>query len=312
MAIFDNPRLLVKVCRLFYEDNLSQKEISSILNISRPQISRMLNYAKENNIVQITIQNPYTHEIAIEQRLMEKFHLKGAFVTDIIYKDSDEMRMKLGEQCAEQLDTYLTDYSSVGVMSGKTIAAVANATHRLNRTGLEFIPLVGCMGPQGQSWQANLIAQTLAQKTGGSYCTLDAPVLMQSEAARQYMLHEPAIAKVLEKGTRCNVLLVGIGQISTTSTAYEGGAFVREDITDLISKGAVASVCTSYLSSDGKIIDTSLNSRSIGLPLQKNDKTTVIAIVAGPNKIEPTKAALASGFIDVLMTTLDFAEQLLD
>lgn len=45
MAITDNLRMMVKVCRLYYEENLSQKEISALMGISRPQISRMLTCA---------------------------------------------------------------------------------------------------------------------------------------------------------------------------------------------------------------------------------------------------------------------------
>lgn len=36
MAITDNLRMMVKVCRLYYEENLSQKEISALMGISRP------------------------------------------------------------------------------------------------------------------------------------------------------------------------------------------------------------------------------------------------------------------------------------
>ena len=50
MAIYDNERLIIKVCKLFYEESMSQKDISTNLNISKPQICRMLNYAKEKNI----------------------------------------------------------------------------------------------------------------------------------------------------------------------------------------------------------------------------------------------------------------------
>ena len=38
MAITDNLRMTLKVCQLYYEENLSQKEIASQTGISRPQI----------------------------------------------------------------------------------------------------------------------------------------------------------------------------------------------------------------------------------------------------------------------------------
>ena len=80
MAIYDNNRLIIKACKLFYEDNMSQKDISLTLGISKPQISRMLNFAKENRIVEFTINNPYSQEFELEKQLIEKYSLKDAYV----------------------------------------------------------------------------------------------------------------------------------------------------------------------------------------------------------------------------------------
>lgn len=37
MSILDNTRLMVKVCKLCYEENMSQAEVSEKLHISKPQ-----------------------------------------------------------------------------------------------------------------------------------------------------------------------------------------------------------------------------------------------------------------------------------
>jgi DNA-binding transcriptional regulator LsrR (DeoR family) len=58
MSITENIRMTIKVCQLYYEENLSQKEISSHLGISRPQISRLLSYARQQHIVTIKINKP--------------------------------------------------------------------------------------------------------------------------------------------------------------------------------------------------------------------------------------------------------------
>ncbi len=59
MAITDNLRMILKVCQLYYEENLSQKEISSQLGISRPQISRMLSAARTQHVVRSRMHNPF-------------------------------------------------------------------------------------------------------------------------------------------------------------------------------------------------------------------------------------------------------------
>ena len=311
MAVSDNLRLVVKVCKLYYEDNMNQKEISAILDVSRPQICRILNYAKENDIVNISINNPFNTEIDAEQALMKAYNLKDAFVTDVYGLSSEEKAQKFAAQCACQLKNYIPNNALVGVMSGKTIAAVASALHKLERDNLEFVPLVGGLGVKGNDWNANVIALTLAQKSNGRYNILNAPILVQSEESRRILLNEPSIAHVLEKGEKCDVALVGIGQISAKSTTYQSGAFCEEDIDDLIKAGAVASVCVSYLDKDGHCIQTPLTGRSIGSQLFSNRKTKVVAIATGNSKVESVKAALKSGYIHVLMTTLDLAKKLL-
>ncbi len=59
MSILDNRRLTIKVSKLYYEENLSQKEIAYLLGISRPQICRILTYARESGCVNIRIEDPF-------------------------------------------------------------------------------------------------------------------------------------------------------------------------------------------------------------------------------------------------------------
>ena len=312
MAIYDNKRLVIKVCKLFYGDNISQKDISSLLGISKPQVCRMLNFAKENHIIEFTINNPYSQEFELEEKLLEKYSLKEAFVFNFSYHTTDEAIDKLGECCAEQLDKYFTDNSIIGVMSGRTIASISNFAHKLTRQGLNFVPLVGNIGSGGHKWHANAIAENFAYKTGGNYSLINAPIILQSKEACNLIKKEPSISQTLAKWKACNIALVGIGEINLSSTTYLCGAFSRDDISKLTSQSAVASICTSYLSKDGQIIDTELSLRSIGVSLNELSKSTTIAFSTGKEKIEATKAVLKSGYIDIFMTSQDIAEKLLN
>lgn len=311
MAIYDNKRLVIKICKLFYENNLSQKDISVSLGISKPQVCRMLNFAKENHIVEFTINNPYSQEFELEEKLIEKYSLKEAFVFNFSYQNADEAIEKLGECCAEQLDKYFTDNSIIGVMSGRTISAIANFAHKLTREGLDFVPLVGNIGSSGHEWHANVIAENFAHKTGGNYNLMNAPIILQNEEVCNFIKKEPSISQILAKGSLCNIALIGIGEINLSSTSYLCGAFSKDDVTKLAAQNAVASVCTSYVSKEGKILDTELASRSIGISLNELTKSTTIAFSTGKEKIEATKAVLKSGYIDVFMTSQDMAEELL-
>jgi DNA-binding transcriptional regulator LsrR (DeoR family) len=312
MAITDNIRMTIKVCQLYYEDNLSQKEISAQLGISRPQISRLLTYAKSNNIVSIKINNPYIDETRLERQLVEKYHLKDALVLNTNGANESGRLDEFGRLAANCLDAYIFDNNRVGVMSGQTISSVVWSIKHFDRRGLEFIPLVGGIGSASVNFHANVIAQRFAECSGGSCYMLNAPVIVQSEEARNILMNEPEIAAVLKKGNECDVVIVGIGQIDMNSTTAQAGALNNENVESLKAAGAVASVCTSYVDCNGRLIETELDKRSIGQTLDQIKKCKTIALAIGNRKVESIKAALLGGHIDVFITDLETARAIID
>ena len=80
MSILDNTRLMVKVCKLCYEENMSQAEVSEKLHISKPQVSRIINAAREKGILNIYISNPFAEELELEKIFIEKYGL-DPFIT---------------------------------------------------------------------------------------------------------------------------------------------------------------------------------------------------------------------------------------
>lgn len=311
MAITDNLRMILKVCQLYYEGNLSQKEISSQLGISRPQISRMLSTARNNNVVTIKINNPFLDETKLEQILIERYKLKDVLVLNTgKAAESGNEPEEFGRLAAECIDAYIMDHNRVGVMSGQTISHLAWSINHLNRRGLEFVPLVGGMGSGSVSWHANAIAQRMAECSGGISYSLNAPVIVQSRQSRDILVQEPEIADVLRKGAACDVAVVGIGQVNLNSTNVKAGTLDNGDILRLKEAGAIASVCTSYLNTHGEIIETELDERSIGLTLPQLKKSRTIALAYGKGKVESIKAALSSGYINVFVTSLETAREI--
>lgn len=311
MAITDNIRMTIKVCQLYYEENLSQKEISAQLGISRPQISRLLTYARTNNIVSIKINNPYVDETRFEHLLVEKYHLKDALVLNTNGANGQNRLDEFGRLAANCLDAYIFDNNRVGVMSGKTISSVVWSIKHFERRGLEFIPLVGGIGSAGANFHANAIAQRFSELSGGSCSILNAPVIVQSEEARNVFMDEPEIAEVIKKGRTCDVAIVGIGQINMKSTTVQAGALNNEDLENLKAAGAVASVCTSYIDSQGRLVETDLDKRSIGQTLKDLKKCKTIALAIGNSKVESIRAALSGGYIDVFITDLETARSII-
>ncbi|MFY9429565.1 MAG: helix-turn-helix domain-containing protein, partial [bacterium] len=75
MPIESRLQMLLQIARLYYEKGETQQEIATKLNISRPQVSRYLQQAREMGVVQINIVDPREVCEALGQELKERFGL---------------------------------------------------------------------------------------------------------------------------------------------------------------------------------------------------------------------------------------------
>ena len=73
MAKIDDLRLMTKVAHLYYEQELSQSEIATKLNLSQANISRLLKRALQEQIVRITVSPPHSVYTDLEEELEKKY-----------------------------------------------------------------------------------------------------------------------------------------------------------------------------------------------------------------------------------------------
>ena len=311
MSITDNDRMTIKVCELYYKDNLSQKEISYQLGISRPQISRILSSARAKNIVTIRIDNPYKDESNLEKALVKRYGLSDALVINTEGLSAAQALTEFGRQVSDQMDAYIPNDSMIGVMSGRTIAQTAKALTKMDKKGLEFVPLIGGMGSSGFDWHANIIVKMFADKTNGKYNYLNAPVVVKNVESKVVLMKEPEIQNVLMKGTQCDVVILGIGQVGEKSASVVAGSLGIKEVNYLKKKGATASVCATYLNERGEIIENDITNRSIGQTLEQITKAKKIALAMGRSKTEAIRAVLEGRHLNVLITNVETAKGIL-
>ena len=68
---------------LYYEKNYTQSEIANIMNLSRQTVSKILNDAIKENIVEIKIHNPEITCKELEEELCDRFNIKNAIVCGV-------------------------------------------------------------------------------------------------------------------------------------------------------------------------------------------------------------------------------------
>lgn len=71
----EKQQFSIEAARLYYQSDYSQQQIAEQLNISRPTVSRLLQYAKEKGYVQIRVMDPFEDLDALGSILEEKYGL---------------------------------------------------------------------------------------------------------------------------------------------------------------------------------------------------------------------------------------------
>ena len=69
-------KLSIEVAELYYQLNYSQQQIANKLEISRPTVSRLLQYAKDKGYVQIKVSDPFMDLESLQEKLTSKYQLK--------------------------------------------------------------------------------------------------------------------------------------------------------------------------------------------------------------------------------------------
>jgi DNA-binding transcriptional regulator LsrR (DeoR family) len=101
---FDRARLLAKVARLYYEQDMTQAEISGRLGLSRQRVQRLLSNARQEGIVNIAIHPIMGFFSELERSLEARFGLSEALVVETSAPDNQNtVAREIGSGAADYM-----------------------------------------------------------------------------------------------------------------------------------------------------------------------------------------------------------------
>ncbi len=312
MATARDRALIVKVARMYYEQNMSQDQIARSLITSRSNISRILSVAKKRGIVEIKINESTKRETDIEEMLISRFGLRAALVAKVPRSTSDYKAV--GQLAVQSFSNHLKPRVRVAISWGRSIQAMIDALDNENRPDLTFIPLMGGMTSIPSSYSGETLIRSLAEKFNADYQILHAPTIVQSPDIKLALMKEPSVAAVIDSARNADVAFVGIGSRGANSSIHilQSAGINEKDNPDFYSKWA-GDLAGRFFDRDGKSISKQLDSRTVGLELSEISKMKrVVGVAAGDEKTEGILAALRGGLISELVTSSNCALKLLE
>lgn len=298
----DKDKLAINVAKLYYRSDFSQQKIAQELGVSRPSISRLLQYAKDKGYVNIQIVDPVEDMSIMEQRLKDKLHLKDVKIASSTINDEEEIKKYISIAAAQYLDGIIKDGDIIGVGWGTTLYNMSQALIPRSIKGSQVVQLEG--GLSNSEW--NNYSRDILENFANNFNTvakyLPLPVIFDKKATKEQVDKDRYIKRILELGRHANIALFSVG------TVRPNALFFRLGYTDIqeqekIQRTSVGDICSRFFDVEGRVCNRDLDERTVGITLgELRDKEYSIMISGGEGKINAIKAALRGRYANVLIT----------
>ncbi len=308
----DKKNKVVEAAKLYYLLDYTQNEIAKKLGVSRPTVSRMLQTAKKEGIVQIKISDTEENMESLEAGLEKKYRLKKAVVTPVPQHEDHIIKTTIGLKAAEYLDTIVKDHDIIGVTWGTTLYHVAVELKKKLVNNVKIVQLKGGISHSETHTYVSEILYLFGKAFHTTPLHLPLPAIVDQVVVKQAMMADRHIKRIIDTGKEANIALFTCGPVKSDSLLFKLGYFTEEDVEMLYSK-AVGDICSRFFDKDGEICNDSLNERTLGIDLEElKEKEYSILVAGGSQKVDSIHGALKGEFANVLITDQYTARFILD
>ena len=314
MDALASSRLLVKICKQYFEDGLTQQQIANNLRTSRSTVSRLLSKARDEQIIRFSVEVPPGIYPELEKELEQKFGLIEAVVVDTFNNDSQlGVARELGKVAADYLERAVQPDDIIAFAWGTTMKAMVDSMRQKPVAGVKVVQMNGGLTPQMTDVHATSLTRNLAARLGGECYILQAPGVVDDRQTQEILLADAQVCQVFELAGQANIAFMGIGNIAAEALWGRAGLLSKEITAELRSLGAVGDIMSRYFDRNGMLVNSSLCQRVVGLPIDQLKRVNRrVGIAGGSAKVEAILGALRGKYINVLITDHLTAQELVN
>jgi DNA-binding transcriptional regulator LsrR (DeoR family) len=294
--------LMVKAAWYYYLENMTQQRISELLCVSRTRVVKLLEKARGSGVVQFNIRHDSARYMAIESELISRYKLADVFVVP-----NTPLREDTNESAAKAAAMYIAnrlkenDFINVGY--GDTSRKLLNQLATMAEYPVSCVSLTGGVNNYLPNARSNIFNARLY--------LMPTPLLASSPEMAIAMRDETSVKEISRMIGLSALTVVGIGGMGSSATILREGILNKGDFTLLRMQGAVGDILSHFIDKDGKLVHTEIEDRLISTPLRVlRELDNVIGVAAGAEKAEAIRAAMAGGYILILVTDESAASEL--
>lgn len=290
---------------LYYEKKHTQNEIASIMNLSRQTVSKLLNDAIKENIVEIKINNPQIMYSELEKKICERFKIKNAVVCGVSSTDESLCRLMTVKKASSYiLPLIKKGNQKIAISWGRTIQSLISEFDNINTPDNIVFPLFGATDQEQSYFLSNELSRSFADKINAKVKYAWFPYRPDSLDDCKLLEKTSYFKKLNDLWNDIDIAIVGIGNNEIIRTFGEIFGYNEKSIS------AIGDISTHFFDADGNFIDLYENTLCASRDNLKNAKET-IAVACGSDKTEAIIGALRTNLIDTLITDEYTAKRIL-
>ena len=289
-----------RVAFYYYKGGLTQEEIA-----------QKIKACVELGIVKITIESIDESNLEVENRIEQKYQLKEVRLVDnVIEKD---IYAELGDAAGKYLQTLMQNNSIIGFTRGRATSALVDSIPGTQKNGnITVTQLIGNASEEQENMGVDEVIYRFAEKFRGRTSRLYAPVIVKNKDLKMALTEEPYYKEAYRTIQKCDIAVVGIGTASSQWEHMESLYDTNDARQAEWTKNVAGEVCTHFFDAEGKVVTPPFRDRIIAISLEDYMKIPVRIGVAGSlEKKDAIRAALKGGYVNVLITDLQTAKELL-
>ncbi len=304
----EDAGLRIRAAWLYYNQGLTQKEVSDRLGVSRGTVIRVLAEAVERGDVQIWINAGEAAAVDLAARLEAAYGLDEAIVVPVA--DGNPVQavgLALGQFLSETVAGGMT----IGVGWGRTLTASLPALRPARHEDTRVVSLLGGIveartgNPLEFSWR-------LASQLGADCYLMVAPAIVDSVATKRRLIEKCGLDRLFALASRLDLAVVSVGDIGPSATSLAARMIAPDELEELVALGAVADVLSNFIATDGASVAHDLNRRVMSVELEAlAGAGHVLIATGGAHRATAIRAAIRRIGCNTLITDEGAARALL-
>lgn len=284
---------------------LSERETRTVMDLLRGQ--NLIAIAKDGASITsegVTVllalesaMEEWSGRTSVAKKLTQFLGIRSVKVVAGNSDNDSSAKSLLGMESAEQFMLGIGNGKIVAVTGGSTIASIPN--HIEKSDSMEDLLFIAARGGVGEDigLQANVIAASFAEASGGKYSTFYYPESL-SEETQEAFRKEPSVLNMLALYERTDCVLHGIGAARKMAALRNSP---EEELQMLMEKDAKGEAFGYYFDENGKAVH---RIRTIGIRTDQLEQIPlIISVAGGRSKAEAILSYMASAPKQTILVT---------